>query len=406
MKILRTHKTEIFPNEIQRNIINQSCNLAIYAYNWALNERTQQYEKYKMTNNPDDRPMSFQDLRNYFTNVIKKAEGNEWMNIPYKDSYANAIIYDLKTSFDIFFKQNGNYPRFKSKKKMYKKSYTSISIKKGNIQWIGHKLFIPKFRSNKDYGYLSIAELPRFNGEIKRVTISMDKERYYASCLFELEEVPLDQYKRFKTKVNYVGIDIGSRKTITMSNGISFERDLSKIKKLEKRKTKLQRKLSRMYDKSKHYNEQSKNYYKTKTKLNKVQERLTNKRKDDIHKITNYVIRKCNNIALEDLQVKNMLKNHRLAKTIQDGCYYEIKHQLSYKLDWLNEKLTHYDERKTVDITLVNPKNTSLTCSNCGNVLSKQKLGSKETYICNNCGLVIDRDFNASLNIRRLAFGF
>lgn len=404
MKILRTHKTEISPDEIQKSIINQSCNLAIYAYNWTLNERKEQYEKYILSSNEEDKPMSFYDLRNYFTNTVKKIEGNEWMLIPHKDSYSNAIISDLKNSYDRFFKTGKGFPRFKSKKRLYQKSYTSISCKEGNIRWEDHKLFIPKFRSSKDYGYLIIAESPRFNGEIKRITISMNKGRYCASCLFELNEVPLNQYKRFHSKVKYAGIDIGTRKIMTISNKVYFDRDLHKIYKLEKRKTKLQRQLSKRYDKTKKHYEQSKNYYKTKTKLNDVQNRLNNKKLDDIHKATNYVVRKYTHIAIEDLKSRNMMKNNKLAKTIQDGSYYEIKRQLLYKQNYLNEKIKEKERR--VDTIIINPRNTSLTCNICKNIKLKKDLSSKETYICKKCGLIIDRDYNASLNIRYLAFGF
>lgn len=387
MKILRTHKVRIYPTDDQKKLIEKSFGVARFAWNIALSEWNYEYNEYR--NGKLDKRPNARNLRNKFVSHVKP--NVSWLSEVSKETYSNSIL-DLGEAWNRYFKgYSKGRPKFKTKKHN-KNSYKEISIGKGNLNFNQNRLYIPKFRKRN---YLKTSEFPRFNGELKTVTISRRGNKYFASCLFQLKHVPV-QYKRNKKKTNIVGIDTGSRTLAHTSDNKEFK--ISNTNKEDKRIKKLQRKLARqrLIKKKEGRLKDSNNYLKTKTKLQNIYLKKSNKRLDVIHKVTNYIVRNYNNISIEDLKVNNMIKNKHLSKTISESYYYEFKRQLVYKIKYLQER------GASVELFLVDPKNTTKTCSNCGQWNDPK---SSKIYNCNHCGYVGDRDFNASINIRRKAFG-
>jgi len=379
LKILRTHKVRIYPDEEQKLDLEKSFNLARFAWNTAWSEWNFEYNEYK--NGNQKYPPNAKSLRNKFVKLVKP--GRDWISKPSKEAYSNSIL-DLGKAWDSYFKGIAKgKPKLKSKRSA-KKSYKVVSVGKNNLQFIQNRLYIPRFRKNN---FIKTAECSRFKGELKNVAISRKGDKYFASCLFQLDKVPQKQYKRSKNKTNIVGIDTGSRTLAHTSDNKEFK--LNPVDKINKRINKTQRKLSKQV-------RGSNNWIKTKIKLENLYLKRSNSRLDDIHKATNYIVRNYNNIALEKLKARNMIRNKKLARTISESYYYEFKRQLDYKINYLRER------GATVELFLVDPRNTTKNCSNCG---QWNDPGKSKTYHCNHCGVVMDRDFNASLNIRCRAFG-
>ena len=379
MKVLRTHKTRIYPTDEQTILIEKSFNVARYSWNIALSEWNLRYIEHVTSGGRTDRPIAY-DIRNDFIRLVRPMK--PWISEVSKDVYAESIL-ELGKAWNRYFKhQSKGRPKFKSKKKS-KDSFTMKTVKKGFMSWKQNRLLVPKFRKDN---YLTTAEFPRWNGELKSVTISKKAGKYYASCLFELDMAPV-QYKRHKKKTNKVGIDLGIKTLAIMSDGtISAKVD---TKKIDSRIKKCQRNLAR-----KQYG--SKNRLKAITKLQRAYDTKANMLKDHLHKTTNYIVRKYNYICLEDLSSSNMVRNHKLARSVSDAQFYEFKRQVEYKIKYLIERgvsvgLTYADRFYP----------SSKTCSFCG--FKKDKLSlSERIYHCDNCHESIDRDLNAAINLERL----
>ena len=222
---------------------------------------------------------------------------------------------------------------------------------------------------------------------IKSVTISKNSlDHYFVSilCEEEIEELP-------KTNKN-IGIDLGIKEFATMSDCTKVE-NLKLTKEYEKKLKREQRKLSKRCklakDSAKKLSD-SKNYQKQKKKVAKIHNKIRNKRKDFVNKLSTKIINNHDIICIEDLNIKGMLKNHKLAKSISDVSWSEFVRQLEYKGNWY--------ERKIIKVPTFYP--SSKTCSSCGNIKETLKL-SERIYHCECCGLEIDRDYNASINILR-----
>ena len=379
MKVLRTHKTRIYPTEEQAILIEKSFNVARYSWNIALSEWNFRYLEHVTTGGRTNRP-SANDIRNDFVRLVRPMR--PWISEVSKDVYAESIL-DLGRAWDRYFNhQSKGRPKFKSKKKS-KDSFTMKTTRKGLMSWKQNCLIVPKFRKDN---YLKTAEFPRWNGELKSVTISKKAGKYYTSCLFELDMPPV-QYKRHKKKTDKAGIDLGIKTLAIMSDGtISAKVD---TKKIDNKIKKCQRNLARKQS-------GSKNRLKAITKLQRAYDTKANMLKDHLNKTTNYIVRKYNHICLEDLSSSNMVKNHKLARSVSDAQFYEFKRQVEYKIKYLMERgvsvgLTYADRFYP----------SSKTCSFCG--FKKDKLSlSERIYHCDNCHVSIDRDLNAAINLERL----
>lgn len=372
-KIIRVHKTRIYPSEEQENLLFKSIGTARFAYNWALHRWNTLYAA-------GEKPSAY-NIRNDFVKLKEDPE-YVWLKDVSKETYSNAIL-NLGVAWSNYFKKvTKGKPKFKSKKSS-KANYTEVSNKPGYLKWIDNRLYIPNFRKKN---YIKVAEFPRWKGELKQVTISYQAGKWYASCMIALEAVPVT-LKRHKNKVAKVGIDLGVKTLATFSDGIVVINISTKA--IDKKIARQQRKMSK---KAKN----SKNRFKAKTKLQTLYLKKSNMLKDNLHKATSFIVRRYTHIALESLRSSNMIKNHKLAQSIADAQFYEFKRQVEYKVQNLNER--------NVDITVLYADAfypSSKTCSHCGNVKSKLSL-SERTYNCTECGYVEDRDMNAAKNLCKL----
>ena len=234
---------------------------------------------------------------------------------------------------------------------------------------------LPKLKWITIRGYRKLKEI---NGRVVNSTISREPNgKYYVSVLYELPTF----INNYVVPKHIVGLDLGIKKLITLSDGLTFDNN-KYILKYEKRIKRLQRSLARKVKKSK-------NYYKCKHKLAILYSKLKNARNYYLHKITKEITDNNDIIVTEKLQTKNMIQNKKLSKSIQDASFHEIIRQLQYK--------TKNKGKYFYQIDTFYP--SSQTCSVCGNIDSKYKALKEREYQCSNCKNTLDRDLNASINI-------
>lgn len=359
---LRAYKTELDPNNKQVSLLLGYSGMRRYAWNWAL-------ERIKNRELP---PNAIQ---------LHKA-WNEWKkdNLPWWSEYSKAApqeaFRDLQQAFSRFFnglKGKGpkvGYPKFKNKR-VSKKSFRLT----GSIHIEENRIKIPRI------GWLRLKEkgyIPE-RAKVASLTISERAGKWFVSalCHHDQQEPPLFQGGEV------IGVDLGSKVLAFTSDERRFENPKA-YRKLEKQLAKLQRRMSRQ-QKGSHRRER------TRKRIAKLHYRIACIRADSTHKATTEIARtkQLSVVVLEDLNVKGMVKNRCLAKTIQDAAWGEFKRQVGYKSKWNGFEMA------------LAPRffPSSKTCSGCGNVRKELTLDER-TYICSECGLVIDRDLNAAINLR------
>ncbi|WP_336160432.1 transposase [Fusobacterium polymorphum] len=340
-------------------------------------------EQYKLGN----KFVSANDFSKYINNVyLPNNPDKKWIKDISSKSVKQAMIYG-EQAFKRFFKGLTAFPVFKKKGRNELGAYFVKNNKK-DFEFYRHKIKIPtlKFVRVKEYGYI-----PK-NTNIKSGTITKIANRYFLSLIIEVKDI----VKTENTSTKGLGIDLGIKDTAICSDGKIFKNinKTIKIKKLKKKLKREQRKMSRSieYSKSKKIKlRELKNFNKKKLKVQKLFYRLNCVRDDYNNKIVDEITRaKLKYITIEDLKVSNMIKNKHLSKAIQEQNFYSIR-----------TKLINKCKDRNIELRLVDTfYPSSKTCSCCGSVKKDLKLNDR-IYKCYNCGLEIDRDYNASINLEK-----
>ena len=373
-------KIELKLTNEQKIQVNKTIGTERFIYNEYIKYNQEQYEL-------GNKFVSAFEFSKYINNVyLPNNPDKKWIKEVSSKSVSQAMIYGEK-AFKNFFKGLSGFPVFKKKGKNELGAYF-VKDNKKDFEFYRHKIKIPtlKFVRIKEYGYI-----PK-NVTIKSGTITKIADRYFLSLVIEVK----DTIKETNTSTKGLGIDLGIKDTAICSNGMVF-RNINKtikIKKIKKKIKREQRKISRSieYSKSKKIKlKELKNFNKKKLKVQKIFYRLNCIRNDYNNKIVNEITRaKLKYITIEDLKVSNMIKNKHLSKAIQEQNFYSIRTKLINKCKERNIEL------RIVDTFYPSSK----TCSCCGSVKKDLKLNDR-IYKCYNCGIEIDRDYNASINLEK-----
>ena len=353
MKTIKyTYKFRLEPTNDQKVLLNKHFGSVRWTYNYFLNQRKEEYLNSKKS-------INYYDQAGELTQIKKV---NTWL----KEINSQTLQYSLKCldmAYQGFFNKRTKFPKFKLKRN--KNSFTIPQ----NVRYDGTKLIIPKFLE----GIEMIMER-KIKGNIKHCVISKTPtEKYYVSILTEQEYQPV-----IKTNKS-VGIDLGIKDFLVLSNGSKIKNHRF-LKNYEKILALNQKNLSRKTKGSNRYEKQ-------RIKVARIHEKITNSRMDLIHKTTNNLINDFDIIYLEDLNVKGMIKNHKLSKAISDVSWGKFIDILEYKASWNDKQVIHIDRFFP----------SSKTCSKCGWINNNLTLKDR-TWACK-CGSVHDRDFNAAINI-------
>ncbi|WP_324284494.1 transposase [Fusobacterium polymorphum] len=374
-------KIELKLTNEQKIQVNKTIGVERFIYNEYIKYNQEQYEL-------GNKFVSANDFSKYINNVyLPNNPDKKWIKDVSSKSVKQAMIYG-EQAFKRFFKGLSAFPVFKKKGKNELGAYFVKNNKK-DFEFYRHKIKIPtlKFVRVKEYGYI-----PK-NTNIKSGTITKIADKYFLSLIIEVKDI----VKTENTSIKGLGIDLGIKDTAICSNGKIFKNinKTIKIKKLKKKLKREQRKMSRSieYSKSKKIKlRELKNFNKKKLKVQKLFYRLNCIRDDYNNKIVNEITRaKLKYITIEDLKVSNMIKNKHLSKAIQEQNFYSIR-----------TKLINKCKERNIELRLVDTfYPSSKTCSCCGSVKKDLKLNDR-IYKCYNCGLEIDRDYNASINLEKV----
>ncbi len=345
------YKYRIYPTGTQKVLLEKHFGCVRFVYNLALETKIAAYRGSKHS-------LSAYDLQKQLTDLKKDLP---WLNEVTRDSMDKAIL-NMDVAYSKFFKGSG-FPALK--KKSGKNSFfvkESIIIKNGF-------LFIGKFREG-----IKVIQHRAFNGVVKSATISKTPtNKYYASILVQTENIP------FPHNSGTVGIDLGIKTFAVLSDGKEYESPNLLRKSLD-RLAVLQRRASRK-------KKGSANRKKANLRVSILHERITNQRNHFLHNVSNEITNQYGTICIEDLAVKNMVKNRKLALSISDSSWGRFVTMLKYKSDWKGREI----------ITIDRFEPTSKKCSGCGSIKDMPLI--ERIYNCD-CGLTIDRDINAAINIR------
>ena len=358
MKQKKAYKYRFYPSDEQKRILAQTFGCCRYVYNWALRQRTDAYYQH-------GERLYYEDTAQRLV-LLKKQEETIWLNevssVPLQQS-----LRHLDKAFRNFFEGRAEYPTFKKKRHQQSATYASNAF-----SWDGHTLTLAKM----DASLTIVWHRPLPDGcKPSSVTITKDEaERYFVSILVEEDIKPLEVTPKT------VGLDLGLKSMVITSDGHTygnpkfFAQDEKKLAKAQRRHTKKKK--------------GSKNRAKARLKVARIHKKIADRRRDYQHKLSTQTIRENQVVCIESLQVKNMVKNHCLAKAISDVGWSEFVRQLEYKAAWYGRTVVKIDKWYP----------SSRRCFDCGHILDSLTLDVR-SWACPQCGVVHDRDINAAKNI-------
>lgn len=377
--MIKSFKVRLFPNQEQEELMQKHVHACRYVWNWGLDFQINLRKN-------SEKHMSGYSLKKELT---KHKKDKNWLKEVSSYSLALSIL-DLDDAYRRFFKKQTKFPKFKSKKKEVQK----FPIRENNCYYISNYFNIEKIGKIKTKTKMN---LPEGRNAIKYIN---PRIKYICGKWILSFGLEVENQDKIKLTNNSMGIDLGVKELAIVSKGQeSFVfKNINKTKKIKRLKSKLkhmQKVVSRKYhinNKLKVYDKnwtKSKNILEYESKIAKLQYKLSNIRKDYIHKTTTKLINMLpKRIVIEDLNISGMMKNRHLSKAIQEQNFYEFRRQIEYKAEW-----------KEIEIVIADrffP--SSKTCSNCGNIKKDLKLKDR-LYKCEKCNSEIDRDINASINL-------
>lgn len=368
--MLRAIKIRLYPNKTQTEQFNKLLGCYRFVYNQCLARKINSYKENKVSEN-------LSTLGQFVHHELLKDDNFIWLR-EQNTKVLKQAVNDMLSAYKNFFTQHNGFPKFKSKRDnkqscrfelgaiSKRNNYTTYKLSLANIRNV-------KFKCNKKY----TEYLQKHKENIRQATLTkLPCGEYYLSIL-----VDGDLTHKVKESHHTIGIDLGVKDFIVTSDNEVFD-NLHFNKNKRNKIKRLQKQLSRKQN-------GSNNRSKARIKLAKIYKRITNKKQYYLHQVSNTIINENQVICMEDLNVSGMLKNHKLAGSIQELNFSEFKRMLEYKANWYGRKLVFVDRFYP----------SSKTCNHCGYVNKKLKLSDRQ-WVCPNCGEIIERDYNAALNIR------
>ena len=354
--ITLSHKIRLQPNREQLSYFVKACGTSRFVWNWALSEWKRMVDK-------GEKPHAL-ELKKQF-NAIKQTD-YPWTYDVTKYASQQPFLH-LQSAFQRFFGKQSGYPQYKKKG-----VHDSFYIGPDHLRLKGKRIRIPKL------GWVKMREPLRFTGKIHSATISRTSDHWYVSLSVELKEAPAPCESQ-----EGIGVDLGINRLATLSNGEAFEGP-KPLKTLLKKLRRYSRRLSRK-------KQGSKNRHKARIKLARLHHRIHCIRLDALHKLTFYLTRNFDEIAIEDLNASGMVRNRRLSRAILDMGFHEFRRQLGYKTELRGGHVVAVDRWFP----------SSKTCSKCNVIKDELPLGER-ILRCETCGHEMDRDLNAAINIARV----
>ena len=374
MKVYKTHKIRLLPTKEQEQLMWRHVGACRFIWNWALNKQNEEYQKTK-------KKISLNVLMGLLTE-LKHQNDTLWLN-EIDSACLQTTLRNLEKSYKRFFQGQG-HPKFKSKKK----SKPSYPIRNNRTYFENNTIKIPKLGKVKCQTNYS---LPDKDTKLYNPRICYINNKWILTVAIESET------QAIKLTDKTMGIDLGIKElcVVAFGNNKIVVPNINKTKdiiKKEKKLKRLQRKVARKYRVNKSY-DKSNNILKVEEQLREMHYHLTCKRNDYIHKTTHMLIsQNPKKVVMENLAVENMMKNKNLINGLRKQKLAEFRRQMQYKCEWNGIEFILADRFYP----------SSKTCSNCGNIKKDLKL-SDRTYVCPECGLVIDRDYNAAINLMKYA---
>lgn len=362
MLVHKGHKIQLLPNNRQRTIFTQWCGAARWAHNWGLDQKKEAYEK--TGKSPGAYSLSKEITK------LKRTEDYSWLRDVAK-SVPRMALQQLEEAYVNFFRRckkgdaQKGFPRYRSRKR----SKMAFHLETDTVKVDGKRIRIPKI------GWMRMTKSLRFTGKlVGTIAVSEQAGKWYVSLNIETEHVPVENQD------GTVGIDLGVKTLATLSDGTTYENPKA-LRHYERLLARAQRQLAR---KQRGSNRRAR----AKLRVQRIQKRIADIRANAIHQATTDIVRQYSFVAMEDLNVKGMVKNHCLARVISDAAFGEFRRQIRYKLNWNGGELALVDRWFP----------SSKLCSMCGCINGDLTLADRE-WVCPDCRTYHNRDKNAARNI-------